>query len=482
MLNNVLRSSIIGEFSDDELDHWFGISEKAVSHHIDSLYYSIFIKHDGASIKDDTSTSRLVIDGIGELLFDLDYSLHKVVDSPGAEIRFHDLLICRKGAQISGGLYGYHLASGDEGESDYDIFISNYLPNDDTPRIHVQLRTRSLILDGLYGSIEKSFEKVVEILKDYKLTVDRVLENRIDYAFHTNAIQRPGVVFGDKNLTKHLDTSFREYGKHAWITGKAYNFFDLDYFSLGSRRANNVFFRAYEKTKEVVQKNYKAFFFKMWLDRGLISEYDRYVYEKAYVMHSFKTGCLVGRIEWYLEFGKNDVLKSELRHLLETCNIKSDNNPALERGIEGILPPTTVIINCEYETKRKYYAGLDSFFNQRYTDQSLFYIKPRFNQLERLHRVLSYRREIIDDLTTKKVCFIKDRESDEFCDWWTRVKRCRIQDQPSHSNLELYRTYSNDIHGKLVARNIMNNVASFAMFKHNSVAASSFGEDPIGTL
>lgn len=476
MLNNVLRSSILDEFSSEEAEHWFGIKEKAVSHHIDTLYYGIFINHDGVSIKDDSAHSHIVLEGISDLLFDIDRALCKVVESPGAQVDFYGLTVCRKGAQISGGLYGYHLSDGDGTESNFDVFISSYLPNEDTPRIHVQLRTRSLILDGLYGSIERSFEKVQEILRSYNLSVSHVLENRIDYAFHTNAIQRPGVVFGDRSLSKHLDTTFREFGKHAWITGKAYNFFDLDYFCLGSRRANNVFFRAYEKTKEVVQKNYKAFFFKMWHDRGLISNYDLYVYERAYVLNSFKTGCLVGRVEWYLEHGKNEDLKIELRQLLETCNIKSDNNPEIERKIDGVLPPTTVIINVEFETKRKYYAALKCFFDSRYYT-SVFYKEPKYSALQRLHKILSYRREIIDDLTTKKVCFVADRQSDELCDWWNRIKRVRIDDQCSHSSLELFRSYAQDVHGKLVARNFLNNVSSYAMFKHNSVDSASFGED-----
>ena len=140
------------------------------------------------------------------------------------------------------------------------------------------------------------------------------------------------------------------------ISNPEEDFLDLDYTALGSRKSNNVYFRAYSKAKEVIQMNYKAFFFERWRDRGIISRYDQFVYEKAYELKSYKTGCLVGRIEWYLKFGSNDELKDDLQKLLKTCNINSDNNPRIEREIKGILPPPTVVLNLEFETKRKFYG------------------------------------------------------------------------------------------------------------------------------
>ena len=485
MLNSVIRSSIFNEFTPEEQEYWFSIKEKAVSHHIDSLYYSVFIEHDKVT-KEDTAYSEVLYSGLGNLLLDLNTNLQSVVEHPGLEVKFHDLLVCKNGAAVANGLYGYHLSCGGGSESDYDIFISKYLPNDDTPRIQVQLRTRSLVLDGLFAAIENSFEKVIEILSAYNLSVERVQENRIDYAFHTNVIQSPAVAFSDGKLSKHMVTSFREYMKHAWITKKAFGFFDLDYFALGSRRANNVFFRAYDKTKEVVQKNYKAFFFEMWRDRGLISEYDKYVYSRAYKLGSYKTGCLVGRIEWYLEFGKNAELKAELRKLLESCHIGSDNNPFMEKSIKGVLPPTTVVLNFEFETKRKFYLNNSVFFHGPARDMKEYYLKfeeriklPFRTALEPLYRILKYRREIIEQLTSERLCFVEDNQAIEFkvCDFWERLRRVRIDDQPDKSKLELYRTYSQNLHGQLVARNLMSNVSSFSMFKRNSVEDASFGED-----
>ena len=280
-------------------------------------------------------------------------------------------------------------------------------------------------------------------------------------------------MFSDENLEQHLATSFREVWKHIWITSKKDDFFDLDYIALGSRKSNNVFFRIYSKAKEVVQMNYKGFFFELWRERGLISRYDQFVYEKAYEMKSFKTGCLVGRIEWYLKFGSNKLLKRQLRDLLESCNIHSDNNPRIERAIKGILPPTTVVLNLEFETKRKFYLKLGDFIS------CYQYKHEGYEDLRRLHKVLSLRREFINKLFTDVVSFVEDNndvESKEM-DFWKRIRRVRIQDQPDKPVLDAWYSYSRNLDVKRTKRSFSGNLANLAMINRNEAAESTFSED-----
>ena len=52
MLGTVKRSLIFNEFSEKEQEYYFSIKEKAVSHHIDTLYYSVFIQDDDVNVKD----------------------------------------------------------------------------------------------------------------------------------------------------------------------------------------------------------------------------------------------------------------------------------------------------------------------------------------------------------------------------------------------------------------------------------------------
>ena len=76
----------------------------------------------------------------------------------------------------------------------YDIFIIDYLPNIDTPRVLVQLRAYGLWVYGVEEMIIKSFEKVQELFMDfvedidYYSEVEKCRENRIDYCFHTHTL------------------------------------------------------------------------------------------------------------------------------------------------------------------------------------------------------------------------------------------------------------------------------------------------------
>lgn len=460
MLNSVKRSAIFNEFTPEEQEKYFSIKEKAVSHHVDTLYYSVFIKNDDVNIKDE----RII-----GLLHDIHDLKQAKLSNLSTDVQFFGLCVQPFGAQVPGGLYMNRLSY----EENFDIFISDYIPNAETPRIQVQLRTRSLVLNGLYNALEESYKYVKDILDYYGLEIYEIVENRIDYAFHTNIIQKPMEMFCDESVKKHVVTNFRELWKHIWLVNRNDEFFDLDYFALGSRRSKTVYFRVYAKAKEVVQKHYKAFFFKVWLDRGLISEYDKFVYEKAYEMKSFKTGCLVGRIKWYLEFGSNDALKDKLQKLLESCNVNSDNNPRIEKEIKVILPPPTEIMNVEFETKRKFYLKLSDFIS------SYEFTNKGSEELRRFYKVLDLRREIINKLCTDVVSFTVDRTNPdaEEMDWWKRIRRVRIEDQPDKAVLDAWYTYSRNVDVQRSKRTFAGNLASLAMLQRDEASESTFSED-----
>lgn len=483
MLGVVERSAIFKEFTPEEQEFYFSIKEKAVSHHVDTLYYSVFLVDDDV----DTTDERIL-----GLLSHLRELKQLKLSNIAEDVQFFGLSVGAFGAAISCGMYSNRLTYAEN----FDVFITDYIPNKDTPRIQVQLRTRSLVLDGLYGAIEASYNAVKEILNYYGLEISEIAENRIDYAFHTNIIQKPMEMFSDESLEKHLVTSFREIWKHIWITSRKDDFFDLDYIALGSRKSNCVFFRAYSKAKEVIQMNYKGFFFELWRERGLISHYDQFVYEKAYEMKSFKTGCLVGRIEWYLKYGKNEDLKEKLKELLLSCNIKSDNNPRIEKEIKGILPPVTVVLNLEFETKRKFYLQLADFiscydFNENKVKGLSRLYRSEENidihtvgDLQRLYKVLSLRREFINKLFTDIVSFVNDNndvESEEM-DFWRRIRRVRIHDQPDKPVLDAWYSYSRGLDVRRTKRSFSRNLASLAMLNRNEASESNFSDDMIEAL
>lgn len=457
------RSKIFHEFTPEEREEFFSMKAKAVRHHVDTLYYSVFLQSDIREIKDDPD--------INQLLRELQGMKDTKLANMSEPILYHEMTVEAFGAAVGGGLYGFHLSYG----QDYDIFVSSYLPNKETPRIQVQLRTRSLVLDGLYGSIRKSYDKVYEILDSFNLRISHCIENRIDYAFHTNVIQNPDEMFSEEALKKHLVTTFRDNFMHNKIHSRQDDLFEKDYCALGQRKSNNVFFRAYEKTKEVVEENYKAFFFEVWYQNGLISFYDKYVYEIAYKLGAYKTGVLVGRIDFYLKYGHNDALKVKLYDLLESCHINSDNVPAIEKAIKGILPPVTKIMNVEFETKRKFYMNQSEFVDIVKTDVK------QGEPLSRLLRILSLRREFITRLTTQVVCLREDRKDPEspMLDFWKRLSRVKIDDQPDEARLKAFSTYTHNFDLQRAKHRLYSTLAavSFAESGDEESDGQSYGTD-----
>ncbi len=97
---------------------------------------------------------------------------------------------------ISYSIYKYCLTCTDM----YDIFIADYLPNDDTPRIAVQVRSYGLWVEGWEAMLLKSYEQLEFLLFELGCEIREVRENRIDYCYHTNAIKTPEKLFRDRHI------------------------------------------------------------------------------------------------------------------------------------------------------------------------------------------------------------------------------------------------------------------------------------------
>ena len=449
------RYSVLYEFSAKERKRWFYLKEKSVLPHIDTLYYSV-------SIAGDSNENNSP--GLQDLIGELAVRKKQKMSNPAETVTFCDLEVMATGFSI----YEFRLSLNET----FDIFIGRYLPNPDTPRVVVQLRSRSLVLDGVDGAILRSFEAVKLILSSFGLEVGTVRENRIDYAYHTNLIQNPYRFFADDRLLKHLRTKFG-IGQKVFRFGKDIR---LDYFAMGQKKSNSIFFRCYNKSQEVVEKNYKPFFIERWLEHHLISEYDAYVYRIAYAMHAYRTGLLVGRLQWYLDHGRDEERKERVRKALESCHIDSDNNEALEKLADGFLPPVTLMMNVEFQTKRRFFAS----FQETFTDSTVYTYSGE-PVLTGLMKLLSVTPDILRYLTSESICFVVDRngegtEADRMCDWWRRIHTCRIP-YTEKSVLDLWREYDRQTDlGRSRAR-LQSAIAQFNIIARQSLDPHRFSED-----
>ena len=286
-LRTLKRSRLYNEFTLEEQKDWFYLKEKKYLSHIDSLYYSVFLKNDFKGNVDKNiiefvevlKEMRIHLEKEQEEFYLLDKMNKSKEDYKGIIFGFdeYETLVysCKRNK-----LYDHCITM----NGMFDIFIASNLPNDVTPRIHVQLRSYALWCWGDKNSINESFNALMLILKDFDIEVDRVQENRLDYCYHTNYLQSTDEVFSDEFLKKYLNTNLRIYNK---VGRFASGELTTEYFSLGNRKSNNIFFRSYNKTREVVEMGYKSFFLDIWLENNLISKYDYYIYSDCFVRQRY---------------------------------------------------------------------------------------------------------------------------------------------------------------------------------------------------
>ena len=451
------RYSVLSEFTPEERKHWFSLKDKGVLPHIDTLYYTVSIS--GDSNENDSQ-------GLKELISELSRLKKQKMTNPAENVVFCDLEVMPTGFSI----YEFQLRLNET----FDIFIGRYLPNPSTPRVVVQLRSRSLVLDGVSGAILRSYAAVKILFDTFGLTVGEVRENRIDYAYHTNLIQNPYRFFADDRLLRHLRTNFG-IGQKVFRFGKDIR---LDYFALGQKKSNAIFFRCYNKSQEVVEKNYKPFFIERWLENGLISQYDAYVYRCAYELHSYRTGLLVGRMRWYIEHGKDGELRERFQQDLDTGYVNSDNNEFLEKELSSVLPPVTLIMNVEFQTKRRFYASVGEQFLR-----GMVYRYDGDPALEKLMKLVSLSPEFLEYLTRETICFVADRNDEDgkgkdrvMCDWWRRIHSCRIP-FTDKVTLDLWREYDRKTDIVRSRSLLQSAIARYSIISRQSLDSRSFAED-----
>lgn len=371
------RAEVFKEFSAEDQKKYFDLKQKKVIANYDNFYYTVFLKDDKCGdlmidVKAAEENQRLMhtqdgflkmlqaeraarekkpiekITGIKGLLIELN-KLRSVFDFKSEDkLDFYGLDYYPFGLKF----YNNKLTL----DECFDILICNSVPNKNTPRIMVQLRARYLWQYGFKKCFQKSLKYLQVILKDFEIEIDKVQENRIDYAHHTNCIQSFEKFFDRKKLVNSCKTTARIYNH----VGDPLRDWSIDYLSVGSRSAKSVFFRAYNKTREVVELAYKSFFFGVWRDNGLISEYDQYCLEQAFEVQSYDVGLLIGRINWYLEHGSDVVLIGHLKNLKKKCYADNCNTTKLRKAISGILPDVTVICNLEFETHTDFYRSFNN--------------------------------------------------------------------------------------------------------------------------
>jgi hypothetical protein len=392
---------------------------------IDNIYYNLYISNDyNGNVK----------------LIEL-FDILEELKNKGKEIhqpqKFNDELNVEL---IGFSIYKYCLSSADL----YDIFIADYLPNSSTPRIFVQVRAFGLWTKTEDEIIKESYNSVKKIFGDYSITFDLAMENRIDYAYHTNAIQSPEKTLKDTKLENDMKTSLKRLQKAYDIQKNKKSKDKLalipDYLFLGNRKSNNVIVRIYNKAKEVVDKGYKGFFINIWHENGLINFYDKFCLEKAYEEKKFNY-IHRAKLEFYLEYGTNEDFKQEIKNLLAKDHLTTEEIKDLA---DGHMPQLTTILNVEYETKRKFYYFSDDFIDTLQTKSN------EITPLARLFRIIDNKKIFLDYLNTTTLSFNTS--------WWKRLQSTKLDSLKT--NLKLLRNYNHELDERSSKMRLINQLAT----------------------
>lgn len=447
ILKSCNNNMIFDEFSGSERENWFDLRSKKFLNTIDTLYYTVFLKGDFTA----ESKDKKVI--YYRNFFERRLAMLKIYESIVLEVpklpMYFEVIRCYFGS----GTYDVCLRRSDY----YDILLSRRTSNASTPQILVQLRSKALWMDGVRQVIDNSLEDIRILMEYFGFTIVDVKENRIDYCWHTNYIQNPELYFNPVNFAKMRLSRMDDSTFHVKYRGN--EDYEIDYVTLGMKASCNVFFRIYLKSKEVVEKGYKAFFLKTWFLNGLISRYDLYCYEYAYEHRNWNY-LILGRLAFYLEYGSDKSIRQQCKDILdEKLKLKYDD---LKYFADMITPPVTLIINVEYQTMRKFSQSLElpnSTYNYR-----------RYGVYSRLYDIVDNYRYIANYLTLHSVRLVTP-EGDENksrrlnTPFWEALSRARcIDGKNKTADSVVVRTYDHLRNAELVKKRALGSIASFNLY------------------
>lgn len=454
-----LKTKVYTELNEEQRNYFFDFRKFKFLHQIDTFYYSVKLDGDFSATTCDPRVIKLR--NYFKNQFEKMMNFENVYTS---DLLPSDLVLKKSGFA---GFYNIHL----EKSEMFDIFIAMSVPSDETTQVLVQLRSNALWLYGVHETYKRSIAKLQEVLGLFGLDIILVNENRVDFCWHTNYVQDPARFLNPENVANmRVSTLGRDGDIHLEFDGN--NSYEIDYFRFGRLKSNNLLFRIYLKSKEVVEQGYKGFFLKVWLLNGLINRYDLFCYEECYRRRNW--GFLnKARLLFYLEYGSDVVMKK----FIEKDLLADGKNPdfdTLQKVADQLTPKVTLVLNFEYQTMRKFSNSI-KFLN----------VKNRKGFDKRIYTYLDNRKLLIEYLTHTVFRFVKyDEMTDsnksrcEYTAFWKRLRETKLVDVHMNSHgLKLVREYSNKLDLDVVKEKVLSGLATANLYKNGVNEESSPGVD-----
>lgn len=443
---------IFQEFDQPAKDFWFDFSQKKFLHNIDTFYYSVKLHNDFTVKSEDPAVLQF----------------RKKFDTLRDKLGYNDsLTFYVEGAgnlNLLNFSYGKYYNICLECPDYFHIFMASKVPpgasngESVTSEIIVQIRSYMLWLYGVYEAFRRSFVYVQGLCDMFGLQIALVQENRIDYCYHSNYLANPEKFFAIDNFYKMRVDRYRGANFHTAKRGS--EDYEIDYVSLGNR-GGKCFVRIYLKSKEVVEQGYKAFFFKLWLFNGLISRYDLYCYEKAYIMRSWQY-ITIARMEFYQEYGSSELIKDRCKQFIAEYDNSGKVTDQMLRFVDMITPKIHLIVNVEYQTMRK---GTKSYQLLPVRDNSAAGVCRRvYDYLDNRPLISRYLTHDIFRLVEPSGDSNKSRR--DYCGFWKALRSTKMVDaRQLPDDLELVRTYNRNLNKEMMRRSLVNKAVVYGFYE-----------------
>lgn len=435
---------VYNEFDEVENTYWFDFKQKKFLHNIDTFYYAVKFKQDFTADSKDARVKdfRRKFEALSRQWDDLnsfDASVSFFVPGMPDALNYSPFT------------YAFFYNVKLECPELFDIFFAPKVPHSadngdsNTCECVVQIRSYMLWMYGVKLAYERSYAYVQAIADYFGLEIDFVQENRVDFCWHSNYLKNPEKFFTPENFYKMRVDRFKDALIHT--SKKGSENFEIDYLAMG-KRSQKIFIRIYLKSKEVVEKGYKPWFFKVWLFNGLINRYDMYCYEYAFLKHSWKSLDL-GRLQFYAEYGRQKHYVEKCRRILAQEETMSPDS--LHAFADRLTPAVNLIMNVEYQVMRKHTKSYE--------------LIPFFDNSDkltgkRIYDFLDNRKLICDYLTSKVFRLVEPHEPGkndsnksrrDLCAFWKALRSCKLTDTfiPEEDRF-LVRTYTRKLNSEVV--------------------------------
>ena len=440
--------SILNELKEKEKEYFFDKKRDKFLHNVDTFYYSVKLDNDFIDNTKDKNVIR----------FREYFTTQKKDMSYNNEFKQVVIgsIVWNLTPLSFAGMYTIHLQIPDR----FDVFIAPIVPSSEsgesvTSEILVQIRSYELWLTGYLKAFEFTYSYIKDLWNYFGFNIKSVNENRVDYCWHTNYFVNPEKFFTIENIYKMRVDRFKGATFHTAKVG-SHNY-EVDYLAFG-KRSDKVFLRIYLKSKEVIEQGYKPWFFMLWLFNGLISRYDFFVYDLCFKKRNWSY-LNKARLEFYIEYGKNDKLKERAKQLLlSDC---PPNDDSLIDFVNMITPAPTLVLNIEYQVMRRHSK---SYCLLKVKDNS------RYNECERIYDLLDNQTLITDYLTSKVFRLVKsdgeiNKSRRDYIDFWARLRRTKLVDvKRLNKDLKLIREYNTAVTGQMVVKKALHSISNFSLF------------------